>query len=593
MPALSLGSAADLRTQRRVNARPAPPKHSGSSLLLEYAGAAWAFAVEALSAELRAGWFYRLSLTGPISNRIFFHPEDTRPHRLEEADAYFRGRFRFAGESVEVTTGSVFDVAAPSPGFAEALHGFEWLRHVDAAGGENARKLALKLTGEWLDRHARYGKPAWQPEIMGLRFINLLAHGRFFLANSDLVWRSRFYVSLRNQARVLARTVPHAPEGLPKLHAAAGLALAGLCLMDMRAASQGLAFLVEEMDKQILPDGGHVTRSPEALLDSFRVLSMVQQALDAAHREVQPHVRSALDRMAPMIRFFRMGDGGLCVFNGGGESDSRQIEELLDRDDAHGKPFAHAPHSGFQRIAAGKSLVLFDVGAPPQGAFATDAHAGCLSFEMNAGIHRLIVNCGSGRHHKEPWVSAVRATAAHSTLTLADTSSAALLPEGWRRRMLGPRLLARDGGTQTRRSETAEGVVVEANHNFYEPMFGVQHERCLTLSPRGLILSGVDQLRPRRRKSGRGPNLAFAIRFHIHPDIRLSLAHGGASVLLKLPNGEGWRFRCDSGGLAIEESIYLGSGALRRTEQLVVSGHVRDEDIAIAWILEQVGAAGG
>ena len=417
MPALSLGSAADLRSHKRVATRPAPQKNAGSNLMLEYTGAACGIAVEALSAELRAGWFYRLSLTGPISNRIHFHPVDTRPHRLEEADAYFRGRFRFAGESVDVAAGSVFDVAAPSPAFAEALHGFEWLRHIEAAGGEVARKSALKLSGEWLERHARYGKPAWQPEIIGLRFINLLAHGRFFLANSDLVWRSRFYVSLRNQARVLARTVPHAPEGLPKLHAAAGLTLAGLCLMDARAASQGLAFLVEEIDKQILPDGGHVTRSPEALLDSFRVLSMVQQAIDAARREVQPHVRSALDRMAPMMRFFRMGDGGLGLFNGGGESDSRQIESLLDRDDAHGKPFAHAPHSGFQRVAAGKSLVLFDVGAPPQGAFAADAHAGCLSFEMSAGTHRLIVNCGSARHHKEPWFSAVRATAAHSTPT--------------------------------------------------------------------------------------------------------------------------------------------------------------------------------
>ena len=36
--------------------------------------------------------------------------------------------------------------------------------------------------------------------------------------------------------------------------------------------------------------------------------------------------------------------------------------------------------------------------------------------------------------------------------------------------------------------------------------------------------------------------IPFAARFHIHPDIRVSRLEGGG-ILLKLPNGEGWRFR--------------------------------------------------
>ncbi|MEY4880468.1 MAG: hypothetical protein RJB62_1937, partial [Pseudomonadota bacterium] len=105
------------------------------------------------------------------------------------------------------------------------------------------------------------------------------------------------------------------------------------------------------------------------------------------------------------------------------------------------------------------------------------------------------------------------------------------------------------------------------------------------------VLTGTDQLIPVGAKAGkRGPERPFDIRFHIHPDVRLSLAQGGGSVILKLPNGEGWRFRCGGGAIAIEESVYLGGGALRRCEQLVISATIRNEETEIAWLLEQIGA---
>ena len=68
--------------------------------------------------------------------------------------------------------------------------------------------------------------------------------------------------------------------------------------------------------------------------------------------------------------------------------------------------------------------------------------------------------------------------------------------------------------------------------------------------------------------------LPFAVRFHIHPDVRVSRLEGGG-ILLKLPNGEGWRFRAGGGELTVEESIYLGGDMVRRTEQLVITGQVQ------------------
>ena len=47
---------------------------------------------EALYTAFRPGFFYRLSLRGKITDRIAFHPLDPRTRKLDEADAYFRGR---------------------------------------------------------------------------------------------------------------------------------------------------------------------------------------------------------------------------------------------------------------------------------------------------------------------------------------------------------------------------------------------------------------------------------------------------------------------------------------------------------------------
>ena len=96
-------------------------------------------------------------------------------------------------------------------------------------------------------------------------------------------------------------------------------------------------------------------------------------------------LRNARDRMAPMLRFFRHGDGGLALFQGGLESDPRMIAGLLARDEVRGQPFQHARHSGYQRLAAARTIVQMDCGAVPPGAFAHAAHAGFLAFELSSG----------------------------------------------------------------------------------------------------------------------------------------------------------------------------------------------------------------
>jgi uncharacterized heparinase superfamily protein len=533
----------------------------------------------------RRSWLYRRLLKGKMPDRILFHPYDALPKRLEDADLLLKGRFRFGHETVEVKDGSVFDKAAPSDSWARALQGFGWLPPLSAAGGETSRVLATKLISQWIKRNGRYTEPAWSADVTAERLLHLFAHGRFVTANSDVMWRSKLLVSLREQSRLLARTYDEAPAGLPRLTAAVAHVLSGACLNDSgRRLESGLAHLEEQIARQILPDGGHISRSPEALLHAYRLTVMAVDALSATDRQVPSSIRSAHDRMAPMLRFFRLGDGGLALFNGGSECDHRMVEALLARDDVHGQPFQHAPHSGFQRMVAGKTLAIMDCGVPPPGEFSVHAHAGCLAFELSSAAQRIIVNCGA-ETGAIAWAGVLRSTAAHSTVTLADTSVAAILQPGLAQNLLGARLMSGPSKVETSREEIPQGCRVDARHDGYLRAFGILHERSLSLSPGGDVLSGVDRLLPDKASPRQGA-VPFALRFHIHPDVRVSPSQG-SGFILKLPGGEGWRFRC-SADAAIEESVYAGTGSVRRAEQFVVSGTVKDVPVEVGWAFEQM-----
>lgn len=538
----------------------------------------------------RRSWLYRtLLLKGRMPDRIVFHPHDSSPRKLADAEALLRGRFRFAGETVDIAEGSIFDKPPPSRDWAEALHGFAWLPPLSAAGGEPARVLATNLISQWVKRYARYSEPAWLPEVMAQRLINIFAHGRFVLTNSDVLWRSKLFVSLREQSRLLARTSHAGADGLPRFEAAAAHVLSGICLDDSPARlASGLKMLEQEITHQILPDGGHVSRSPESLLYAFNRLVMVMDGLTIVAHPAPASVRSARDRIAPMLRFFRVGDGALAVFNGGRECESRTIESLLARDEVRGQPFAFAPHSGYQRIVAGKSLLVLDCGKPPNGAVSVNAHAGCLSFEFSAGAQRIVVNCGTPGSAQTKWGNTLRATAAHSTVTIADTSMAAVTSGGISS-LLGPRLTDGPSAVHTNRHDTPLGWTIDASHDGYAESFGIVHERRITLSPQGGKLAGEDRLTRKLRPRNGRRSTAFAARFHIHPDVRVSLSQGGG-ILLKLPNGDGWRFQASGGEIAVEESVYFGNDVARKTEQLVITGLVRDEPAEIAWVFEQLGA---
>jgi uncharacterized heparinase superfamily protein len=526
--------------------------------------------------RLRAHPIARVPMIARRSERLLIAPQDLRTADPTRATEIYSGRFALAGKIVTCDGRSPFEMTPPSEDWADALLGFGWLRHLRAAETALTRANAQALVDDWIALQGSWNPLAWQPEILSRRIIAWLAHSPSLLTDVDAGFYRRFLRTLTRQIRYLRSTVNCTRDGIPRLRARIALTYAALCLSSQtRHLERETRYLADELDRQVLPDGGHITRNPGALIEMMLDLLPLNQVF--ASRNVAPPraLLYAIDRVMPMLRFFRHGDGQFALFNGMGPTHPDLVSAILAYDDAQGASVANAPHSGYQRLDAGSTMLIIDAGRPPPVDLSALAHAGCLSFELSTK-HRIVVNCGVPEISKANWRDVARATAAHSTVTFNDTSSCRFLETQTFRRLFGAPIVDGPRRVAISREEHDNGVSLRTSHDGYLRRFGLIHQRLLTLSLDGSRLEGEDLFY--RADDSVLPNVApdaFAVRFHLHPEVQAT-PHDSHSVALVLPNMDVWNFNAYENEVGLEESVYLaGLDGPRRTHQLVIIGHTR------------------
>ncbi len=476
----------------------------------------------------------------------------------------------------------LFGPADPWPGDAERgaalLSGqsaidpaFAGLRDIRATGAAEGADVARQMVLAWIEANQRFTPQGWRPDLLGRRLSHWTQQADFLLGSAGESFRGPFLLSAARQARHLARILPATLSGYPLLQSIKGLFLWALASGGETLLASALALLNEELVRQIHPDGGHASRSPRLQLELLQDLIDLKLWLKALGREVPDLLQQAIDRMAPMLRFYRHGDGALALFNDSLESDSQLVSLALNLSAARGRPLASAPHTRFERLQAGKCLVLVDAGPPLADPC---AHAGALSFEMSAGKSRLVVNLGRADEDEPRWRQALKATAAHSALTVAGRDSTEFGPNGLPS--------SKPAEIRCRRDEDSGAVWLEASHDGWKPAFGLSCKRRLHLNQEGTMLRGEDALL--------GPaGHPFIIRFHLHPSVQASMVRDGEAILLKLADGQGWRFRAQGVKPDLAEGVYRGqAGRPRRTGQIVLGGTTGPDGAIVKWAFDAV-----
>jgi uncharacterized heparinase superfamily protein len=165
-----------------------------------------------------------------------------------------------------------------------------------------------------------------------------------------------------------------------------------------------------------------------------------------------------------------------------------------------------------------------------------------------------------------------RATAAHSTATLNDSSCARISHSLRLGEFSGTPLVGGPRHVSCQRIDDAGRQGFVARHDGYAQRFGIVHERELILSGNGDVLTGRDRFLNSAGGALRDNDRDLVtVRFHLHPDIALFRDDHGRFVLTA-PGAERWSFTCAEVMPDVEESIYFaGLGGPRRSRQIVLA----------------------
>lgn len=496
---------------------------------------------------------WRTNISGLGAKILSLRPGDTAI-----AQDMSRGKFCFSGVTVTGTPAGIFDMAPPSQEWMAQLLSLTWLQHFLAGGQELHRIVARSLVLKWGERRRSFLPPALRSRAL----ISLSCAAQFLVGPQPSSFEKPFYALVEKLIRRVQAMNPKTVEERLLQSLAlqyASLAFDGLATLRENANARFCAII----NQVILPDGGHVSRNPQMLLETLLDIIPVRAAMMARHEAVPQPLATAIERMFPMLRMLRHGDGGLANFQGSGAPEVDSVKAVMAHDKTAGRPFFAAPHSGYCRLAHRSGLLIVDAGLQKPC-------NGPLAFEFSDGHHRIITNCGMPQSASVAWQRAAADIAAHNTIEIVA------LPGGTRN------VPAADVIT------SPQGSLVNCSSEISGRSGKISHQRNIFLSQNGGDLRGEDRIVQIVAKGFAPKQLDFTMRFHLHPEVKASSTRKGARIVLMLANKTAWQFSARGGLMTLEESVFLGDGTgPKKSHQIVIRGST-DNSSPVKWALRRL-----
>ena len=382
-------------------------------------------------------------------------------------------------------------------------------------------RSATRIAAGWLDQNPLGTEVGWQPFSLSLRIVNMLkflwrnAERSVALGDAELVGRA--LDSLRKQTLVLESRLEKELLANHLLKNAKALLFAGTLLEtreSRRWRAEGLKLLVQQIREQILPDGGHIERSPMYHAWVLDDLLDLRHLAAAGGDDLRPHesaISQCIDRMGHYLSEIVHPDGEIPLFSDSQLDVTRPTRTLLaEAGQAESELRSHAdlsifPASGYGVIRAreSRSHLVFDCGPLGPNYQPGHNHADILSYELTLGGQRFVVDTGVSSYEPGEERQYERSTAAHNTVRVDRKDQAEL----WGSFRIGhrPKVGALTG------DHLIDGLYLTGEHFGYRRI-GVTHRR--TIIRKGEAWIVVDML------SGRGEHLVESF-VHLHPSVQV------------------------------------------------------------------------
>ena len=463
------------------------------------------------------------------------------------------------------------------------LHSFLWLTKLDR---KNSKSTTKNIINSWIENFFNYDANAWEMEITAKRIIAWVSNTDITLENSDKTYKEKFFLSLIKQSNFLLRNLKNLSYDSGKIICCSAIILSGMIFKENEINYKTGIKELEKIIKNYFDENGFPkSRNPEDVFISIKYLILIREWLKEAQKPIPDLLNEIIHKCGSCYFMLSCTNKQFPLFNGATEINYDEYDIFLK---GLKYKFANKNYEIGELIKIKKKKLEFfiDCGNPPSSNFSKNYQAGCLSFELISNKQKIICNSGYSKHLSSKLTSLCRSTAAHSTLYINDASSCVFQKNETITKAYGSSVLEGHKIINKNYTEDKDFYSILASHNGYEKRFGYTHSRLIKISKKEDIIFGNDQLKKTKNCFN---SLNYFIRFHIYPNIKIVKTKAENSILISLPNGEGWLMQSEMNNFEIEKNIFLGNkNKIINNDSVFISGNINSEMISIKWEIKRV-----
>tara|TARA_Y100001970_G_scaffold236124_1_gene295582 strand:+ start:930 stop:2585 length:1656 start_codon:yes stop_codon:yes gene_type:complete len=465
----------------------------------------------------------------------------------------------------------------------ENLHGFLWLTKLDR---KNSKVITKNIINAWINSFFNYDPNAWDMELTAKRLIAWFSNTDITLEDADKTYKEKFFLSLVKQSNFLSKNLNNVFYNPSKIICCSAIILSG---MVFKNNEYNYKIGVKELEKIIKiyfdNDGFPKSRNPEEIFICLKYLILIREWQKEAQKPVPDFLNEIIAKCGNCYALMSCSNKQFPLFNGATEINYKDYDVFLKN---LKYKFINKNHElgELVKIKKNKIELIIDCGNPPPNSFARNYQAGSLAFELISNKQKVICNSGYGKYLSAKLLSLSRSTAAHSTLYINDTSSCIFEKNKSINKIYGNSLIHKHKIIKKDYTEDKNYYSILASHNGYEKKFGYIHTRKITISKKEDAIYGYDELKKIKKNSN---ILNYFIRFHTYPDTKIVKTMAGNSVLISLPNGDGWSLLSETNNFNIEKNIFLGNkNKIVNNQSISISGNIAEEITSIKWTIKRI-----
>jgi len=337
--------------------------------------------------------------------------------------------FRFLNFTDKLDAGGSWQEVGNSDLWRYHLHYFDDLNAIDA---KERYHLHQSIIARWMAENPMGSIPAWDPYPTSLRIVNWVKffYGRKVPAEIlESLYLNLCWLDGRIEWHLMAN----------HLFANAKALVFGGLFMDGTAANRvlrhGLEIIDQQIDEQILQDGGHFERSPmyhAIILEDILDLIALSEAY--GHPEVDRHVEKwsiVAGRMLGWLETLTHPDGCIAHFNDVAQHHASSLSQLVEYaanlgitlEPSGQDQLVELSSTGFICVKTKRFDVMMNVGSVGPAYQPGHAHADTLSFELSVDGLRWFVNTGISGYGVTADRNYERSSEAHNTVVVDGMDS--------------------------------------------------------------------------------------------------------------------------------------------------------------------------